>query len=265
MRRAGSRAGAILSVVALAWASTTAAGAVGSPAGSTTRGGIASETARQILAGVQRAEARTSGVHLVGRITQPSTTVSFSLDLTGGGDGEGTFHQSGQTMEVEKLGGDVYVKASAAFWRANGAGAKAARINGRWIEAPADNADFTSLAQFLGLDRLTTQLLPAGSVPRRKRGTAEVDGRRAVLVVGRTTAGGRTETTTLYVAASGAPYVLEARAVSGGEVGVLTFTHYGEKVRVRAPAHPLDVTGLGLGRGRHTGTGGTSTGAGPGG
>lgn len=264
MRRAGSRAGAILAVVALAWGGTTAAGAVGSPAGAATRGGVASETASRILAAVQKAEADASGVHLAGRITQPSTTVSFSLDLTGAGDGEGVFRQAGQTLRVMKVGGDVYVRAGAAFWRSNGAGAEAARMDGKWIEAPAGNADFTSLAQFLGLDRLTTQLFPAGSTPQRKATAAEVGGRRVVLLVGRATAGGRSETTTLYVAATGTPYVLEARATSGGEAGVLTFTHYGEKVRVRAPPHPLDIASLGLG-GRHTGAGGVPTSTTPGG
>jgi len=243
MHRAGALAAAVLAAVAatsagaLAVGPWTAAGAAGA--------GPAAKSASQILASVQKAEARTSGVHLTGRITQPSTSVSFALDLTGKGDGKGTFHQSGQAVAVEKVGAEIYVRATTAFWRSNGAGAEASRMGDHWIKSPAGNADFTSLAQFLGLTRLTTQLFPAGSSPVRTSKKAEVDGHKAVLVVGRATAGGRSETTTLYVAATGRPYVLEAVAVSGNEKGVLTFSHYGEKVRVRAPAHPLDITSLG--------------------
>jgi hypothetical protein len=243
MHRAGARAAAALSAAVVASAGALAVGpwTVAGASGN----GLASKSASQILASVQKAEARTSGVHLTGRITQPSTSVSFSLDLTGKGDGKGTFHQSGEAVDVEKIGGDIYVRATTAFWRSNGAGTDAARMGDHWIKAPAGNPDFTSLAQFLGLTRLTTQLFPAGSAPVRTSKKAKVDGHPAVQVVGRSTTGGRTETTTLYVAATGRPYVLEAVAVSGSEKGVLTFSHYGEKVRVRPPPHPFDITSLG--------------------
>jgi hypothetical protein len=238
MRRASIRAGAFLSMAALASVAVT------TPASATGRR-VVNESASQIMTAVQKAEASTSGVHLTGRISQSSTTVSFVLDLTGAGNGKGTFRQSGQTVRVEKMGRNIYVQAGTAFWRSNGAGANAARMGGKWIEAPASNANFASLAQFLGLSRLTTQLFPAGSTPVKKTTTAKVDGHRVVLVVGRATAGGRTETTTLYVAATGKPYVLKALASSSGDVGVLSFTHYGEKVEVRAPAHSLALTSLG--------------------
>lgn len=214
-------------------------------AAAASKGGVSTQDASQIMASVQKAEEATSGVHLTGKISEPSTKVTFSLNVTGSGNGTGTFTESGQTVRVEKVGSKVFVYGSTKFWRQNGAGSKASKLGSRWVEAPATNTDFSGLAQYLSLTRLTTELFPSGSTPFKQTTTARIGGKKVVAVVGRATeSGGTAESTTLYVAATGKPYVLLAVATAGDEKGTISFTRYGEKTSVKTPPRPLSLSSL---------------------
>jgi hypothetical protein len=198
---------------------------------------VIDQTPRQILAAATAAQAHVHGMHVRGAITAAGVGVTFALDVTGAGNGKGIFSERGTSITIVKSGSTLYLYAGLAFWEKNGDPLHAAALSDRWLDAPVGEADFTSLSQFFEPFRFTTQLYPAGSGAIRKGAPTTVSGQRAIPLTGAVTTGGITQTTTLYVAATGTPYVVEASASKGSEKAVIEFSKFGEKVTVKAPPH----------------------------
>src|SRR6185437_8085666 len=215
-----------------------AVAAVAGPAAAATAAG--GQTATGLLAAAKKAEAAAGSVHLVGRITEGKTVVTFVLDVDHAGDGQGTFTEVGQALKVKKVGSNIYVYANQRFWAKAGGTAVANKIGHRWVTTSTTNTQFKSLAQFFGISRMTTGLLPPGAAQPTKGAATTVDGHQTIPLQTTKSGGSSTATTTLYVAATGPRYVMKATARNGGEVGTLTFSRYGEKVRVQPPAKPLN-------------------------
>ena len=250
-----------LTVCALAVVGSLAAGTgplagMGGTAGAATSG-TAGKSADQILAAAKKAEVAARGVHVVGTIAEGSDTIKFVVDVNHAGNGQGTFTEVGQSLKIKKLGSRVYVYADKAFWTKNGGAAVARQIGNRWVTT-SSSGQFQSLAQFFDISRMTTGLLPTGGGRPVKGATVTVGGQKVVplrtttkgsTTKGSTTTGSTTSTqsTTLYVAATGTPYVVKATATNGDESGTITFGHYGEPVVVKAPSKTLNLSQLSAG------------------
>lgn len=219
---------------------------ISSPSASASTGSLSGKSATQVLTAVEKAEQAARGVHLVGTIAEGGDTITFDLDVSRSGDGKGTFTEQGQVMRAVKEGSQMYVYANKAFWTKNASAQTAGELGGRWVTAPASDEEFSALAQFFGISRLTTELLPSDGEPVVKGKPTTVGGQKVVpLSAVVKTKGKAAESTTIYVAATGRPYVVKATAKNGDESGTIVFSRYGETVRVKAPADALNLSGLG--------------------
>ena len=237
----------VLTGAALGGLDLSSTSASGTPGGTHTltaasRRPLLDETPRQILAAATSAQARAHSMHLRGVITASGVPMTFALDVEAPDNGTGIFSERGTSITIMKKGSNLYLYAGDSFWAKNGEPKDAGSLGGRWLVAPATQASFRSLTQFFELFRLTTQLYPAGSGAIAKGAITVVDGDKTVPLTGRVTAKGVTQSTTLFVSATGTPYVLEASAVKEGERALIAFSHFGENVVIKVPPHPISYT-----------------------
>src|SRR5436309_7749027 len=76
-------------------------------------------------------------LHLEGTGTTATGRFTFAADVARDGKLRYSLRLNGQRLTMVQAGDDVYMRANAAFWRANGVIA-AVRLEGRWIKAPAE-------------------------------------------------------------------------------------------------------------------------------
>jgi hypothetical protein len=198
-------------------------------------------------------------VHLEGAATTDTGHYTYSADVARNGSLRYALHMRAQRLELVQSGGNVYMRANAAFWRANGM-TGAVRLGSRWVKAPA--AAVRGVAGRLG--RLTPAGVarclaqPTGDLVRS--GTTTVDGRRAIVIVDRGNRPGDAPGR-LYVQADGPALLL--RAVQTGRVrqgpgtdpqcsdseaspmkGDVRLSRFDEDVKVEVPKGALELDRL---------------------
>jgi hypothetical protein len=221
-----------LAVVAalVAGCSTKNGGTTPAPTTAPPDNGVAALSAEEILAKAVTAVANAPSVHLKGDFTSEGekTTVDIKLKQK---DGVGTISFSGSTLEITKVGTEVFLKADANFWKTF-AGDKgemvATLLQGKWLKANLSDENFGALASFLDVNNM---LKATGTLSKGQ--TKVVNGLNAIGVVDSGTDGG-----TLWVATQGEPYPLRLESNAGE--GALDFLEYGAAVEVTAP--PADQT-----------------------
>ena len=238
-----------LAAVACGQDATTTAGsgsaapaATSASASASAAGGVAGLPATEILARAKTAFNQASSVHVTGRGASGSST--FSVDMRYGADGKavGTFDNSGETVEIRRVGQVIYVKASPAFWTA-AAGAKAASLfGGKFVKAPLADKRLASVVSLTDKASFIDSAL-ATSAGVTKGAATTVNGTPAIGLTIKTSAGG----STLYVATTGQPVPVEAAPQAGGtDSGKIDFLDYGAAVDVPVPAasETVDVSAL---------------------
>lgn len=251
---------AIRNILAAVLASAAAAAAVPSLAGcgghpsdsdaplvrplSTTtsdEGPFAQLTGRQVMS---RAEAAMKGApSLTVRMdgSEKGTPMHVQVVVTRSGRCAAAIRADEDDVQLIGTGKAFYMKADAAFWRANGGadGAKMAEVlAGKWLKLPPSSlrgggmmdemCDLrTMIDSFAGDDDTGTMT---------KGHPTTLDGRRVLPIIHRKPGG----TTTIYVAATGKPYVLESTTPGGDSPLTAVFTDYGRVPRISAP--PADQT-----------------------
>jgi hypothetical protein len=201
-----------------------------SPSSSPSTGGSGAEEgkpAKKVLADAKSALFNTKAVHITGNVTTAGQAVDLDMQFQGQ-DAEGTVRLGPVEVGIVKTHGQVYVKASRAFWSRT-LGSKGAALSGKWIKVDAQNSGGLGS---LSLQGIAASLNASDSPLEPKTTTATVDGQKAVVVTQKD--GGR-----LYVADSDDPVPL--RIVSSGEKaeGTVRFTGYGTTRQIKAPAHAL--------------------------
>jgi hypothetical protein len=207
---------------------SNAPGATPSP--TPTDNGVASLPAAQILSRAQGALKKAPSVHLKGTVTTDGQRLTLDLRSSDKG-GRGTLTQSGQTIEVLRIGSTVYIKANAEFWRAQTGGNAAATelLKGKYLKGPISDPKMASIAQLTQIDQYTKELLsPKGTVTKGQRKTVRGTEAIAITVAGKD--GG-----TLYVATRGEPYPLQITSDSPSEPGTIDFLDFGAPVTLNAP------------------------------
>jgi hypothetical protein len=238
-----------LAAVACGGDATTTAGsgsaapaATSASASAPAAGGVAGLPATEILARAKTAFTQASSVHVTGRGSSGSAT--FSVDMRYGADGKaiGKVDNSGQTVEIRRVGQVLYVKASPAFWTA-AAGAKAASLfGGKFVKAPLSDKRLASVVSLTDKASFIDSAL-ATSAGVTKSGAKTVNGTPAIGLTIKDSAGG----STLYVATTGQPVPIEAAPDAGGtDSGKIDFLDYGAPVDVPVPAagQTVDVSTL---------------------
>ncbi len=198
--------------------------------------GVADKTPDEILAATKTASDKATSVHVSGSIVSEKSPITLDMNLLAGKGGRGKLSESGLPFELIQVGGSVYIKGSAAFYKHIGGTAAAQLLQGKWLKAPSSDANFASLSQLTDLRQLVDQTLTShGSL--KKTATTTINGQKVIGVTD-TTKGG-----TLYIATTGKPYPIEiSKGGSGG--GKITFDRWNSTVTLAAPANAIDVAQL---------------------
>ena len=198
--------------------------------------GVADKTPAEILAATKAASDAATSVHVSGSIVSDKSPITLDMNLLANKGGRGKLSESGLAFELIQVGGTVYIKGSAEFYKHIGGTAAAQLLQGKWLKAPSSDANFASLSQLTDLRQLVDQTLTShGSL--KKSGTTTVNGQKVVGITD-TTKGG-----TLYIATTGKPYPIQiSKGGSGG--GKINFDSWNGTVTLAAPANAIDVAQL---------------------
>ncbi len=200
--------------------------------------GIEKLSAKDALAKVKTATASVKSVHVKGTINQSGKPLTLDVSV-GSSAAEGSIGVGGGTMDLRLVDGTTYFRGDSKVFAAFGANAAQSSIAaGRWIKDTSSNGPAGSFSSFLDEQKLFDALLtPQGTIT--KGGTATVNGKKAVVLVDSSSAGGK-----LYVADTGEalPLRIERTGSNGGRVD---FLDYGVDVQVDAPSGAVDISQLG--------------------
>jgi hypothetical protein len=190
--------------------------------------GIADKTPEEAVVAAQEAARAATAVRVVGRIDD----VGLELSLVRGRGATGSMSQGDTEFELTVVDDEVYLKGSDAFYRQIGGDAAVQLLSGRWLQVPATDDDFRSIAQFGDMEILLRQALDPESDRVTAGEVTDVDGQPALPLS--STDG------TLYVATTGEP--LPLKLVGGRDRrGEIAFTDWNEPVDLTAPADAVDI------------------------
>ena len=214
----------------------SACGGSSSNSSSSSGNGVASKSAGQVLAASTGAVKDIKTVHVSGSVVSGGSPITLNLDLVSGRGARGQMSQNGMSFQLVVAGGSIYINAGPAFWRHIGGTAAAQLLEGKWLKAPANGADFASLSSLTNLHRLLSALLN-NHAKLSKGATSTVNGQKVVALTDTTNHG------TLYVAATGKAYPVEILK-PGANGGRISFGRYNESVTLTAPANAIDISKL---------------------
>lgn len=148
------------------------------------------------------------------------TVLNLSLSPKLGG---GTISEGGAKFQVVVSGPSFYMKGTKSSWQAEGWPATvAATVANRWVKVPPSD---TQLAQWAELtqpkDFVATVLEDPAPTDLTSAGTASVDGRTADVLLS-------DSGIKVYIAALGAPYILELQATTATRPELLSFIDFGK-------------------------------------
>jgi len=209
---------------------------VGCGGSSSSSSGVAAKTPEQILAAAKAAAAGAASVHLAGSIVNERKPISIDMELLAGKGGKGRITLEGLGIQLIRLEHAIYISGSAAFYRHIAGPAAAQLLQGKWLKAPENGGNFSSLASLTELSKLVgTALAEHGSL--RKGPVKTIAGQKVVALEDVSNGG------TLYVAATGTPYPVEI-VKRGGSGGSILFDRWNQPVTLTAPANAININQL---------------------
>jgi hypothetical protein len=144
-----------------------------------------SKTPAQILADVQRDLAKVRSYHFSGYEVDGRTTTRLAGDVSASGRADVTVRERGGSVRVILLPSAMYMKANAAFWKANGGtnGRKLAeKLADRWLKT--DESGLKALIDDL-MPKHVASCVSVGTGTLTKGGLGSVGSKRVVVVVDR--------------------------------------------------------------------------------
>jgi hypothetical protein len=199
--------------------------------------GESAKSGAQIVKDAQQATASAPSVHVTG--SAASTAAPLKLDVVAGqGRGGGTITSGTNTVDLILANKTVvYLKTSDAAFLASlvGSAATARGDVNRWLQSASTNRTLTGLGQLLDITRLPQSMYFTG-VPTKQH-TTTFAGVSVIPVIDPKGGG------TLYVAASGKPYIIGIKGAPKSGGATLTFDHYGVAQVPPPPPNPLVLPG----------------------
>jgi hypothetical protein len=203
--------------------------------GSSSGGGIASESPQKILKDSVAAANGLKSVHAAGTINSGGQHITIDIQLVGGVGGQGQITLGGLAFKLVGLNHYAYMQAPPAVWQKAGAPAAAAQqLQGKWLRTPA-TGQFAPIASLTNIHTLFNQLLSQHGKTLKKGDESTVAGRKVVAVTG--------GQGTLYVATTGKPYPVELFK-SGSDGGRIDFDRFNQAVSLSAPKNTIDLPGV---------------------
>jgi hypothetical protein len=194
-------------------------------------GGLASETPAQIVQAAATAAKNATGFEMsgTGNFGSGVTALDFKVHNQ---DIEGTLTLDGSGVAFEVLAGNVYYKAPAAFWTAEGLPSSLlGEYAGKWVEALAGSSTAGAFSGVSSITDISSTLEDHGTLAAG--GTGTVNGQPVVFVKD-TSEGG-----TLAVATSGPAYPLRLSRTTGSTTGVITFSNWNTVPVFTPPPSPI--------------------------
>lgn len=188
----------------------------------------------QVAADAANALEKSGAAHLTGTGTQSGKPMQLDMHVVGN-DASGTVTMDGAKLDLVKVGGKFYIRASGNFWTQNGIPASAVSLlDGKWVIVPSEAA--SEFDQF-SLKGLADELRhPSDGTIKDAVHTDTVDGQKVVVVT-------ESNGSTLDVAATGTPYPLKI-VDKGSEASTITASDFGKKTKITAPSGALDLSQL---------------------
>ncbi|WP_369214658.1 hypothetical protein [Streptomyces flavofungini] len=181
-------------------------------------------SADKIAEKASKASKDAGSYRMKGQMKQNGQTSDIEFAVAESGDCKGTMG-SAKTGKAEFLsaGKFSYSKGDDKFWEAQGGGATAELLKGRWVKQP--NKGGKAICN-------PDDMFSNKNLKKLKRGDdSEVAGTKAAVLTRKK----GDETTTFYVAMEGKPYFLKVVNKGSDGPGTVTFTDYGKAVEVKAP------------------------------
>ena len=215
------------------------------------RSGLAGLSGASVMQKALAAATRAGSARLEGFQVQGGQTTTGTIDFTASG-GTATFSYGGQTMTVLYVDGSLYIRAGAALLGQDFQvpGPVAARYADRWIMVPTDDPAAQQMAGELRTSVVVSDLLTlAGPITRagpHGPGQVAVQGRLAHNQYNDGSGAGDLTTLTVSTRAPFYPAAISYSDPTNGSTN-LSFSHWGEKVALHAPADPVPLVALGVG------------------
>jgi hypothetical protein len=189
-------------------------------------------TAPQLVTEAQRALSQASSVHVGGMYRENNKPVLVDMTILTGDKATGKVVADGSTVELRRLGDQLFVRGDDKFLDALGPKAKATK--GKWLVGPVAQAD-KGLAQLTDLQRFAATLSP-GKGTLTKEAVRSLNGQKAVSV--RSSTGAR-----LWVADTGPAFPLRVERI-GAATGFIDYGKYNAKVDVPAPTPTVPLASV---------------------
>jgi hypothetical protein len=191
------------------------------------------KTGPQVADAAADALEKAGAVHIEGDVDQGGEKGSVDLHLQGG-DATGSITFSGVELKLLSVGGKAYLQAPGEYWTSSGLPEAAATMFAdKWVVVPGAAAD--QFSEF-SLKGMVDQFRDPDAAIEKDVSSGEVDGKDVVVVQ-------QEDGSTLSVADDDPAYPLELDN-KGEATGTITFTRFGEKEKITAPADALDLEAL---------------------
>ncbi len=193
---------------------------------------FADQSAQEIMTASAEDMKALESVRVSGDIQTDGQEMSLDMQISAGGECEGTMSVMGGSAELKSTGDATWFRPDEAFWQAT-AGEQADQImtivGDTWVVMPPDQADLASLCD---LDELLEEIDEEDS-EAKKGETEEVDGQEAVVIESTTD---EDDPVKAWVATEDEHYILQMEVSEGEEPGTISFSDFNEELDVQAPA-----------------------------
>ncbi|MFI6583043.1 hypothetical protein [Embleya sp. NPDC050493] len=190
---------------------------------------------------VQESAAATKTVHTVGTVRSKNGETRLDLRVDNATKNySGTLTASGQTVEVMRLGPDMYLKAGADFWTKSAKMTNpnvVALLQDKHVKLKADDPRFKDITAIADLGDISSAVSDWGPTVQR-RPEADVNGKRMIVFADSDPQGGET---LLYVPAKGDPAPVRMENNSPTDGGTIDWSEHNKPVTVTAPGPETTV------------------------
>ena len=191
------------------------------------------KTGTQVAASAADALEKAGAVHIAGTVDQNGEKGGVDLHLQGS-DSSGSITLSGVKLKLVSVDGTAYLQAPGEYWTSAGLPDQAATMFAdKWVIVPAAAAD--QFSEF-SLKGLVDQFRNPDTKIKDAVSSDTVQGKDVVVVE-------QADGSTLSVADDEPAYPLELTN-KGTSAGTITFSRFGEKKKITAPADALDLSAL---------------------
>lgn len=214
---------------------------------SATVASAANPTGTAIFARAVAASEGATSLTMKASLTKAATSYALDISVSKSGNGLGSIRHDGQTVDLVRLGGTVYFKATRMFWAKNASARVAALFAGKWVSGPATSATMKNVGGYFDVRSFLKRFF-GKTRPRHlaERGTTTFMGRRVAILRSHAATG----SSTIYVGAS-APHFLYRIVKSGGSShGSVTLFDYDKPVKPERPKGAITLVKLASGSGK---------------